>query len=197
MSHQDEEICRLLKQQDERGLQKLFAVYYRPLALWADTFMNDASGAEDLVQEFFLKLWERDLAKNLLPSTLRSYLFTSVKNMALNAIRRRDPLRRAVDAERLDRAWVEYDDLNERMLQEVEREIELLPPRSREVIKAVYVDGMRYSEVAERYDISVATVKTLLVNALKRLREKSGSIGDRLLLLFYKIFRHPRHFPSK
>ena len=159
--------------------------------------MNDASGAEDLVQEFFLKLWERDLAKNLLPSTLRSYLFTSVKNMALNAIRRRDPIRRAVDAGQLDSAWIEYDDLNERMLQEVEREVELLPPRSREVIKAVYVDGMRYGEVAERYNISVATVKTLLVNALKRLRERSGSIGDRLLLLFHKIFRHPHHFLPK
>ncbi|MDR0766413.1 MAG: sigma-70 family RNA polymerase sigma factor [Odoribacteraceae bacterium] len=194
MYHQDEEICRLLRQQDKRGLEKLFTVYYRPLVTWADTFMDDMSEAEDLVQEFFVKLWERGMTRNLLAGTLKSYLFTSVKNASFNAIKRRDPLRRAGNAARVDRAWVEYDDLNERLLQELESEIEKLPPRSKEIVKAIHVEGMHYKEVAERYAISVATVKTLLVGALKRLREKSDTITGRLLLFFYKISSRLRDF---
>jgi RNA polymerase sigma-70 factor (ECF subfamily) len=187
MRNQDEAICRLLRQQDEKGLEMLFEAYYRPLVMWADTFLEDMTRAEDLVQEFFVKLWEKRVGTNLLASTLRSYLFTSVKNMSLNMLERRDPLRNARAITRVDHSWVEYDDLTESMLQEVENEIEKLPPRSKEVVKAIYLEGLRYREVAERYAISVATVKTLLVGALKRLREESGNMRDKLCLLFYKI----------
>ena len=61
--------------------------------------------------------------------------------------------------------------LTEEILQAMEEEIEKLPPRMREVLKAVYIDGLSYRETAEKFVISIATVKTLLVNALKRLRK--------------------------
>lgn len=52
------------------------------------------------------------------------------------------------------------------MLAKVEFEIEKLPPRTKEVVCGVYVDGLQYKEIAQKLDVSVATVKTLLVNAL-------------------------------
>ncbi|MDR2129996.1 MAG: sigma-70 family RNA polymerase sigma factor [Odoribacteraceae bacterium] len=187
MQNQDEEICRLLRQRDKKGLEKLFTVYYRPLVTWADTFLEDMNGAEDLVQEFFVRLWEKKITEHLVASTLQSYLFISVKNMSFNILKRRDPLKNAGTIARVDRTWVEYDDLTERMLQEVESEIEKLPARSKEIIKAVYIDGLRYKEVAERYSITTATVKTLLVNALKQLRERADAMNHKLFLLFFKI----------
>ena len=57
------------------------------------------------------------------------------------------------------------------ILQAIEVEIEKLPPRTREVLKSVYIDGLSYRETADRFSISIATVKTLLVNALKYLRK--------------------------
>ena len=65
----------------------------------------------------------------------------------------------------------ETDWLTEEILQAIEAEIEKLPPRTREVLKSVYIDGLSYRETAEKFDISIATVKTLLVNALKYLRK--------------------------
>ena len=41
----------------------------------------------------------------------------------------------------------------------------------RQVLTSVYIDGLSYRETSEKLNISVSTVKTLLVNALKRLRE--------------------------
>jgi RNA polymerase sigma-70 factor (ECF subfamily) len=178
-----------LRRRDEKGLELLFDTHYRPLVMWADSFLQDVTRAEDLVQEFFVRLWERRFVDGLSPAALRAYLFASVRNAAINALGRKDPLRMARGVTRADGAWAEYDDLTERMLQELEREVERLPSRSREVVRAVYVDGLRYKEVAERYAISVATVKTLLVGALKHLREKTRGARDRFFLLFFRFSR--------
>ena len=95
----------------------------------------------------------------------------SVRNRALKLLEKRDPLREAC-GELNENVEVEDTDwLTEEILQAIEVEIEKLPPRTREVLKSVYIDGLSYRETADRFSISIATVKTLLVNALKYLRQ--------------------------
>lgn len=183
MRESDDEICLLLQNGKEEGIDLLFIRYYKSLVLWADTFLNDIEKSEDVVQEFYVKLWERRLIAGLRPDTLKYYLFTSVKNLALNMLERVDPLKKAYDINRIDSPWIEYDNLTEELLCRVESEIEKLPPRSRDIVKAIYVEGLRYKEVADKFDISVATVKTLLVNALKKLRANSAGV-DTICLYF-------------
>ena len=159
MQVDDKLICKLLVGHDDpRGMEVLFNSYYRPLVLWADSFLGDIPAAEDLVQDFFVALWEQ-----------RAY--ASVRNRALKLLEKRDPLREAC-GELNENAEVEDTDwLTEEILQAIEAEIEKLPPRTREVLKSVYLDGLSYRETADRFSISIATVKTLLVNALKYLRK--------------------------
>ena len=176
MQESDDKICLLLQNGKEEGIDLLFVKYYKSLVLWADTFLNDIVKSEDIVQEFFVKLWERHLIADLRPDTLKYYLFTSVKNLALNALEKVDPLKKAYDVNLIDTPQIEYDDLTEELLCRVESEIEKLPPRSRDIVKAIYMEGLRYKEVADKFNISVATVKTLLVNALKKLRAKKSAI---------------------
>lgn len=64
-------------------------------------------------------------------------------------------------------------------------EIDLLPPRSREILNGVFVEGMKYQEVADRYNISVSTVKTLLGTSIRKLRERMGREGFLDFLLIY------------
>ncbi|WP_294141510.1 sigma-70 family RNA polymerase sigma factor [uncultured Sanguibacteroides sp.] len=184
MQDSDNDICLLLKNRDVKGMELLFKEYYRPLVLWADTFLNNMSQAEDLIQDFFIKLWERKVESKLYPRTLKSYLFTAVKNLSLNVLEKIDPLKGVYDVSKIDVPSLEYNDLNEKMLCKIEQEIENLPPRSRNVVKCIYLKGMRYKETAEELNISVATVKTLLVNSLKRLRENTSEIDLEVLLLF-------------
>ncbi len=166
----DEYICNLLRHSDSRGLELLYNKYYRPMVVWANTFLGDLLAAEDLVQEFFVVFWERESYKRIAPPGLKGYLFSAVKYAAIKHLEKRDPLRKSSQVGNLIVELIELDDLTEEMLRQIEAEIEKLPPRTREVLKAVYVDGLRYKEVAEKLSISIATVKTLLVNALKRLR---------------------------
>ena len=159
MQVDDKLICRFLKEHDPRGMEVLFEYYYRPLVLWADTFLNDIPAAEQ-------RAYER-----ITSSSVRGYIFAAVRNRALKLLEKRDVLREAdgelpVLADESDAGW-----LTEEILQAMEEEIEKLPPRMREVLKAVYIDGLSYRETAEKFVISIATVKTLLVNALKRLRK--------------------------
>ena len=186
MQGSDDKICLLLQNGKEEGIDLLFVKYYKSLVLWADTFLNDIVKSEDIVQEFFVKLWERHLIADLRPDTLKYYLFTSVKNLALNALEKVDPLKKAYDVNLIDTPQIEYDDLTEELLCRVESEIEKLPPRSRDIVKAIYMEGLRYKEVADKFNISVATVKTLLVNALKRLRANSTGVDSILLHFFLK-----------
>lgn len=189
MQNLDDQICTLLKQHKVEGLKLLFDVYYRPLVLWADTYLNQLDYAEDVVQDFFVKLWERGLGDKLVAQTLKSYLFTAVKNRALNVLERFDPLKEAYDVASVNCIQFEYDDLTEKLLGKVEAEIEKLAPRSREVVKGVYVEGLSYKEVAQKLDITVSTVKTLLVNALKQLREACVHVNEILMLFFSKKLR--------
>ena len=179
----DKVICSYLKKRDTKGLKYLFEEYYKPLVLWADTFLNDMGQAEDLVEEFFVKLWEKEMVAQLLPETLKSYLYAAVRNRALNLLDKNDPLRLAFEVEEAVKCWEDYDDPEEEMIRKVEAALEKLAPRSKEVVKSVYLEGLKYKEVAEKYQISVATVKTLLVNSLKTLRKEVAS-GKSILLFF-------------
>ena len=64
--------------------------------------------------------------------------------------------------------------------------VEQLPPRSQEIIKCVYLKGMKYQETAQFLNISIATVKTLLVNSLKSLRKTFGPDIEIFLLWILK-----------
>ncbi|MBC5619914.1 RNA polymerase sigma factor [Butyricimonas hominis] len=171
MQVDDKLICRFLGEHDHRGMEILFEYYYRPLVLWADTFLSDIPAAEDVVQDFLVDFWEKRAYERITSGSIRGYLFAAVRNRALKLLEKRDVLREAggvlpVLVDESDTDW-----LTEEILQAVEAEIEKLPPRMREVLRAVYIDGLSYRETAEKFVISIATVKTLLVNALKRLRK--------------------------
>ena len=185
----DQRICELLRVRKMEGMELLFKEYYKPLVVWGATFVSDVQHSEDIVQDFFVKLWEKSLTDKLFPDSLKSYLFTSVRNLD-----RLDPLKQACDVAYYERPWEEYDNFEEEVFQRVEVELGKLPPRTQEIIRCVYLKGMKYKEVAEKLGISVATVNSLLVKALKKLRQQSDNESK---LAVYLFFLEKRLFSSK
>ena len=117
-----------------------------------------------------------------------------MRNLALNQLDRLDPLKQACDVAYYERPWEEYDNFEEEVFQRVEVELGKLPPRTQEIIRCVYLKGMKYKEVAEKLGISVATVNSLLVKALKKLRQQSDNESK---LAVYLFFLEKRLFSSK
>lgn len=75
MQVDDKLICRFLKEHDPRGMEVLFEYYYRPLVLWADTFLNDIPAAEDIVQDFFVDFWEQRAYERITSSSVLGVYF--------------------------------------------------------------------------------------------------------------------------
>lgn len=171
-SKRDDEICRLLSAGNPKGMDLLFDTYYRRLVVWADTFLKDIQLAEGVVQEFFIVLWEKRKQKELTAPFLTSFLYVSVKNRCLKKIEKQDVFHNTTDLQEVHLAFEEYDEKHDRILTQVLQEMENLPPRSRLIMEGVFIHGMKYREVAEKYDVSVSTVKTLLGNAVRKLRER-------------------------
>ena len=180
----DHEICSLLKVRKIGGMELLFREYYKPLVVWATTFLHDTQRAEDIVQDFFVKLWEKPYSA-FLPETLKSYLFTSIRNLALNQLDKIDPLRQACDVAYYDSPWNEYDNFEDEVFRRVEEELEKLTPRAQDVIRKIYLEGMKYKDVADKLGISVATVNSILVRALKKLRQQADNKDELAIYLFF------------
>lgn len=168
------------------SVDELYDRFYNELVLWADTILNDMGEAEDLVQDFFVRLWEKKLNENLKEEGVRSYLYVSVRNMAIRKVKDQNLLQRIPEISVVERVWEEEDAMRNEMIDQVLKAINMLPPRSREVLVCVHLKNMKYAEVAELLGISVATVKTLLVRSLKTLRGIISGIAFLLYVLVYK-----------
>ena len=181
----DRQICDLLNSRDQKGMELLFEDYYKSLVSWANTFLNDLGVAEDIVQEFFIALWNQEIHRELKPETLSSFLRVLVRNRCYNQLGKRDIFSRFVSVERIDCMFEEYDDSRDQVVARIMSEIALLPPRSQEILNYVFVEGLKYQEVANRLGISVSTVKTLLGISVRKLRERMGKERFTEFLFFY------------
>lgn len=166
------------------SVDELYDCFYDELVLWADTILNDMGEAEDLVQDFFVRLWERKLNENLVGESVRSYLYVSVRNMAVRKLKNQSRVRCIPDISVVEKVWEDEDVMHDEMIDHVLKALDVLPPRSREVLVYVHLKNMKYAEVAELLGISVATVKTLLVRSLKTLR---NIVSDTFFLLYVLV----------
>jgi RNA polymerase sigma-70 factor (ECF subfamily) len=168
-----------VRQGDERAFEQLFRSYYGGLAAFAIRYVGDRSAAEELVQGLFADLWTNRASLDV-KTNLRSYLFSAVRNRALNA-RRRALIERdwgegedRADVEAMmqwtpDRpdAALEHAEATERLRAAVDR----LPERCRLVMQLRWRDQLSYAEIAETLGISVKGVENQLSRGLKALRD--------------------------
>jgi RNA polymerase sigma-70 factor (ECF subfamily) len=164
---------------DEGALSELYDLFGRAAYALALRIVRDASQAEDVVQEAFLDLWKS--AARFDPSRSRpaSYLLTFVHRRAVDLVRREQarPQRGADVADVADRPG--SDDVAGALVTSeqgagVRRALAELSPAQREVLELAYFAGLSQSEIAERLNEPLGTVKSRTHVALSRLRELLG-----------------------
>lgn len=186
-----DEILRLLKQGDERGLNMLFQYFYKPLVMYAMKYLPQQEEAEDVVQTIFIKFWEQEQYKKV-DNYLRSYLYHAVKNYCLTLNDSREGIVMEPVESLLDFSEEEAPDEEEweKKMERVRAEVAALSERSRQVLWAIVVERKRYKDVADALDISVNTVKTTLQRALLTLRERldKKTFAQLCVLIMPRIF---------
>jgi RNA polymerase sigma-70 factor (ECF subfamily) len=175
----DRELVERVRAGSQGAFEQLFRAHYDALVAFARRYVRDASSAEDLVQGLFADLWTRRDAWEIRTS-VRAYLFTAVRNRALNA-RRRGLIERDWDdaAGRADTDAIQWSppaadaELERREARTgVARALAALPERCRLVMQLRWRDQLSYAEIAEAMGISVKGVENQLSRGLKALREK-------------------------
>ena len=173
MFRSDEEILGLSREDDRDGLKAAFDKYYTALCLSAARITGDMQSAEDVVQSLFIRCWQ-DQCFLSIRGSLRSFLFTSVRNASINHVKqnRQTDIK---DLESMEEPVEEHapeEVPSPEQLEAMNQAILQLPDRCREVFQLVVVKQYSYKGAAEKLDLSVNTIKTQLSRAFRKLRDQ-------------------------
>ena len=167
-------LCKRMKEGDHTAFEIIFRSYYAGLVVFSNQFLQDKDAAEELVQGFFVTVWEkrRMLNEN---ASMRSYFFTSIRNRSLNYLKHKSVEKEVL--ENLEQiasshpVFFENVYLRKELRTRIMESIEALPPRAREVFILSRNQGMSNDEIAEKLQISKRTVETHISQALQTLRK--------------------------
>ena len=182
--YSDKDLYSKLKSGNLESFDAIFDRFYPALCAYGAQFVS-LQDAEDIVQEFFIALWNGETRQELIPGSLASFLRVLVRNRTYNRVTKRDILTRYVEVDKIDAVFQEYDDSRDHLVNLVLKEVETFPDRTREILTAVFVNGLKYREVAQRLGVSESTVKTLLGNAIRKLRERLNREQFSQFLIFF------------
>ncbi|SEM16713.1 RNA polymerase sigma-70 factor, ECF subfamily [bacterium A37T11] len=174
----DKALLSLVKGGDQRAYAEIFSRYSDALYQKAFSLLKDADVASDMVQDVFLRLWEKREELEL-REALGSYLYQSIRHLSLNELRRAGRYdQRMDDFARfvLDRSpSADYELRSKELEAAIAREIALMPARMREVFLLRKNEDLSYQEIADKLNISPMTVKSQLHKAVQLLwRKLSG-----------------------
>lgn len=176
---------------DEDAFCELYASYKNRLLYFAMKFVKSREFAEDIFQDAFTVVWQSRRFINP-DASFSSYLYTIVRNRILNQIRdmanenqlKEYILSHAIDSTNETGNKILFDDLKDI----VNRALDQLTPRQREVFNMSRDLQMSHKEIAEALGVSVNTVQEHISVSLKVIRsyltKYSGTSADILLILF-------------
>jgi RNA polymerase sigma-70 factor (ECF subfamily) len=172
--------------------ERSFKDLYRPLCLFALRFIEQPDDAEDIVQQAFADVWDKQ-RQTLTILNLKAYMYRSVRNRSLNF------LDKTTNLQPVDTLPDSADESLDEQIRISERDtrlwdaIDKLPQERKKIFLLSKRDGLKYREIAEELNLSVKTVENQIGKALKTLRESAVHI---YMFFFCKIVFRNRGFPA-
>ncbi len=175
----DQALIEMLKGDDMYAFDELYARYFKNLYAFAYKRVKSKEIAEEIVQEFLTNLWLKR-KELVIGKSFIGYIYTSVRNMILNAVARE--LRRKAYQQYSRLFHTESDNSTEQTVivnelnKNLQQEICHLPERCRSVFELSRNDHKSNKEIAQELGISEKTVEGHLTNAIKWLRVHLNAI---------------------
>jgi len=176
-----------------QAYKDLFHALYNELCNYAYSFLNDDAAAEDVVQETFIKLWQKHPDMIQLPN-IRPYLYRAVRNNSITVLRKQQV------EQNNKKGFIQLADVREEPREEeketvkpyfdqlIHEAIANLPPQCREVFTRCRMQGMTHQQAAADLGLSAKTVENYMGRALKILRKYLADYGlPAAALLMIKI----------
>jgi RNA polymerase sigma-70 factor (ECF subfamily) len=163
---------RTVRLHDRRGeFESIYREHHRRVYAIALRFARDPEGAEEIVQDAFVRAW-RSLPSFNGNSRLSTWLHSVAVNAALDRVRKRSRAESRIDRDvDLDRYASEVGRAMPTADIDLERAVATLPDGAREVVLLHYFEGFPCAEIAERLGVVEGTVKSQLHRARQLLKE--------------------------
>jgi RNA polymerase sigma-70 factor, ECF subfamily len=170
------ELVEKLRNNDPDGLADAYDRYGRVVYSLFVRITHDQSAAEDLVQELFLRLWNRRRDFDANRGALGAWLLSIARNMAIDHIRSaqarfQSKLRPIDQTDTLRFSYKPSEPANViDSAKAVQEALAELKPNHRKVLELAYFEGYSQSEIAARLEEPLGTVKSWMRAALERVR---------------------------
>ncbi len=168
------ELLEGLRKGAEHCYSALFKTLYPALCYHALQYTADEAVSEDIAEEAFIKIWQRrEHFFNF--GELKRFLYLAVQNASIDWLRRQQLVERGHNEFSTRSGVAEknaFDILTEsELIRELYSAIETLPPQTRIVMKGIFIEGKKGTEVARDLGITKATVHTLKTIGISKLKD--------------------------
>jgi len=177
----DGALVERLRRRDPDAMGELYDRYGKLAFSVIFRIVRNQSTAEDLLQETFLRVWNRVQAFDAEKGALGPWILTVGRNRAIDYLRSVDGrmAKSSLEIEKMEAPRV-FSDMETKLfdqdrIQSLKGAFEKLNPNQRMVIELAYFEGLSQSEMAEKMNQPLGTVKTWVRSALKALRDEIGA----------------------
>lgn len=161
-----------------------FKHLYRPLCLFALRYTEQVEEAEDIVQQAFTDVWDKNCT-GMVISNLKAYMFRAVRNRSLAYATQPVKVQTTDEVPDLEDTSPDEEmrgaERDARLWQAIDR----LPPERKKIFLLSKRDGLKYQEIADELHLSVKTVENQIGKALKTLREALRETAVRIYTFLF------------
>jgi RNA polymerase sigma-70 factor (ECF subfamily) len=161
---------------DVAAYRELVRRYAAKLSRFAERLLRDATEAEDVVQETFLRLWQR--AHEYQPKArVTTWLHRITHNLAVDRLRARGRTQPLSDEEEMPTSARQHALLDEkRRVVALEAALSALPERQASAIVLVHLHGLTGAEAAEVLGVGTEAVESLLARGRRALKSELSEL---------------------
>lgn len=156
---------------DQQAFAEIIELYAGRIYAHALAYLKNRQIAEEIAQDVLLTVWQQKDKLNTI-SNFQGWLYVITRNKTTSAFRQMLDTDAFAVQDELDRELqgpdkkLEYKELSETL----QRGIEKLPPRRKEVFRLSKIEGLTYDEIALKMGITKSSVNQHMVEALSFLR---------------------------
>jgi RNA polymerase sigma-70 factor (ECF subfamily) len=174
----DDDITALLKKArsgDRQAFRAIVDGHQRPVYLLAYSVLRNREDALDVVQETFMRLYQK-LSAYERDRNFQAWLLQIAKNLSIDFYRKHHSRRREMEIDKsVEELQLAADDCrsnpeSSELRTVISRSLERLGERQRLIFVMKHFNGLEYREIAEVLGISVGTVKSLHFKAVRNLK---------------------------
>ncbi|CDS98181.1 MULTISPECIES: RNA polymerase sigma-70 factor [Sphingobacterium] len=175
-----------MSENKEKKFEQLFRTYYQELHRSAFRYVRDSESAEEIVQQVFLRLWEKEWEQEV-HTSIKAYLYRAVYNESMNLLKK-EQRKLTYQSYQLSRQDVvpAVDQSAKDLDQKLQLALAGLPEKSRIVFELSRFQEMKYKDIADTLDLSIKTVEGHMSKALRHLRIEL--IDYLTVIVFYIIY---------